>query len=163
MKNKSGGKDGRINNWLETADDEFEQEFYGGEPAGPEEGDEFSFDQEDSQFDIEDDRELEEPEKNKKKWILMGMVAVCLVALAAFLFSDRFYNMIQGRSSYTLEKMDQTVSFAEGNTTVVYTGKICLDAVRMACRHSVKPVRWSGIFRLRCLLRICWKQAIIFR
>lgn len=123
MKNKSGGKDGRINNWLETADDEFEQEFYGGRPAEPEEDEDFSFDEEESQFDIEDDRELEEPEKNKKKWILMGMAAVCLVALAAFLFSDRFYNMIQGRSSYTLEKTDQTVSFAEGNTSVVLYGK----------------------------------------
>lgn len=71
----------------------------------------------------EDDRELEDPPKEKKKWILLGMVVICIVALGAFLFSDRFYNMIRGKSSYTLEKMEQEVDFAEGNTSLVLDGK----------------------------------------
>lgn len=124
MKNKSGSKEGHIHNWLETADDEFEQGFYADDmPAEPEEDDAPYSAAESTEFDIEDDRELEEPEKNKKKWILMAMAGICLVALAAFLFSDRFYNMIQGKSSYTLEKTEQTVNFAEGNTSVVLYGK----------------------------------------
>ncbi len=82
----------------------------------------------------EDDRELEEPPKEKKKWILLGMVAVFVIALTAFLFSDRFYNMIRGRSSYVLQKMDQSVSFAEGNTSVLvaedYLIRCSQDGVR---------------------------------
>ena len=74
----------------------------------------------------EDERELEETPKEKKKWLLLGMVAICVIALVTFLFSDRFYNMIRGRSSYVLQEMEQTVAFSEGNTSVLISGDYLL-------------------------------------
>ena len=71
----------------------------------------------------EDERELEEPAQEKKKWILLGMIIVCVIALTAFLFSDRFYNMIRGKSSYILQKTEQTVGFADGNASVLTEGE----------------------------------------
>lgn len=128
MKNKSGNKEGR-SNWLETADEEFEQDFFADErsqdqqeeiPAEPETDP--GSDSDEDTAEAFDERELEEPPKEKKKWILMGMIILFCVALAMFLFSDRFYNMIQGRSSYTLEKQEQTVSFSEGNISIELDG-----------------------------------------
>ena len=74
----------------------------------------------------EDERELEEPTQEKKKWILLGMIIVCVVALTAFLFSDRFYNMIRGKSSYVLQKTEQTVGFSDGNASVLTEGELLL-------------------------------------
>lgn len=132
MKNKSGERDDRKNTWLETADDEFGQGFYAGEDDEAERPERVDPENEEglpedaaAEFE-DDDRNLEEPPKDKKKWILMGMAAICLVALATFLFSDRFYNMVRGKSSYTLEKTGQEVSFAEGNTSVVLDGNTLL-------------------------------------
>jgi hypothetical protein len=46
-----------------------------------------------------------------------------VIALTAFLFSDRFYNMIRGKSSYILQKTEQTVGFADGNASVLTEGE----------------------------------------
>ena len=133
MKNKSGNKEGR-SNWLETADEEFEQDFFADErsqeqqeeiPAEPET--DTGSDSEEDTVEAFDERELEEPPKEKKKWILMGMIILFCVALAMFLFSDRFYNMIQGRSSYTLEKQEQTVNFSDGNISIELDGSVILE------------------------------------
>ncbi len=137
MKRSSGdGENLENRNWLETADDEFEQAFFEGEeerPAGqPGEGEEPEIDagqqpdaeeaagegEQDNAREQEHTQKLKNPPKDKKK-ILIGLTAICLVALLAFFFSDRFYNMIRGRSSYTLQQTDIEVTFAEGSTQVL--------------------------------------------
>jgi len=91
-----------------------------GGASGAVEDDEVKERQEESDTSAqEDERELEEPAREKKKWILLGMIIVCVVALTAFLFSDRFYNMIRGKSSYVLQKTEQTLAFSEGNASVM--------------------------------------------
>lgn len=132
MKNKSGDTNSRKDSWLETADDEFEQNFYGDEsdiPAEPEtdQAEETAKPSGEAEPVRDDDeRHLEVPTGDKKKWILFGMIAICLIALLAFFFSDRFFNMIRGRSSYTLEKTEQQVTFQEGNTRVLLAGSTLL-------------------------------------
>ena len=130
MENKSGETDIR-KSWLETADDEFEQDFEATDeiPAEPEKEESVRADEinEDSeQEEQQDERDLEEPAKEKKKWMLMGLIALFVIALVAFLFSDRFFNMIQGKSSYVLERMDQTVALTEGNISVQVSGDYLL-------------------------------------
>lgn len=129
-------KDNR-RNWLETADEEFEQDFQAeeGMPTESEEdeGEELGQANEGSEAgeqggeaSQEDDQELMDPPKEKKKWILLGLIAIFIIALAAFLFSDRFYNMIRGRSSYVLKETNQTLTFAEGNVSVLEAGDYLL-------------------------------------
>lgn len=122
--------------WFESSEAEAEQDLFEGieEPAEPEEteAEEKTAENEEPKADPEaeklqeDDRELQETPKEMKKWLLLGMIAIFVIALVTFLFSDRFYNMIRGRSSYVLQEMDQTVSFAEGNTSVLISGEYLL-------------------------------------
>ncbi len=135
MENKGEERESRAN-WFENSDDELEQDlFVNAEEAeelqenGIEENilsDDTKKSAEESEKLQEDDRELEETPKEKKKWMLLGMIAIFVIALIAFLFSDRFYNMIRGRSSYVLREMEQTVTFAEGNTSVLVNGDYLL-------------------------------------
>ena len=115
--------------WLEnTEEDEGQDLFVEMEAAEPEK-DEMSSTAEEKEQETEkeetqtseqeDERELEETPQDKKKWILVGMIVVCVIALTAFLFSDRFYNMIRGKSSYVLRKTEQTLAFSEGNASVM--------------------------------------------
>ena len=116
---------------------ELEEDLFAGveeEPAEPEQSleQEESVDTETQKEEVkeeslqEDERELKETPKEMKKWLLLGMVVICVIALIAFLFSDRFYNMIRGRSSYVLQEMEQTVAFSEGNTSVLVAGDYLL-------------------------------------
>ena len=118
---------------FEGADEEVTEDFFAEieEAAEPEEDVASSSDEkneaeekteETAATEEEDERELEEPSQEKKKWILLGMIAIFVIALTAFLFSDRFYNMIRGKSSYVLTEKQQTVTFAEGNTSVLISG-----------------------------------------
>ena len=72
-----------------------------------------------------DDRELEEtPEKRKRVLIFVAVVLVVL-AIGIFLFSDRFYNMLRGESSYILTDSGISVSYTEGNTTMlIHDGRL---------------------------------------
>ncbi|MBQ7050818.1 MAG: hypothetical protein IJN87_09335 [Firmicutes bacterium] len=138
MENKSGENKDNRDNWFENAEDGVEQELFADveEAAEPkeDEAENLSFDghaeqeknEEAEALQEDDDRELKETPKEKKKWMLLGMAAIFVIALTAFLFSDRFYNMIRGRSSYVLQKMEQTVAFAEGNTSVLVAGDYLL-------------------------------------
>lgn len=138
MENKSGENKDNRDNWFENAEDGVEQELFADveEAAEPkeDEAENLVFDdhaeqektEETKALQEDDDRELQETPKEKKKWMLLGMVAIFVIALTAFLFSDRFYNMIRGRSSYVLQKMEQTVAFAEGNTSVLVAGDYLL-------------------------------------
>ena len=138
MENKSGENKDNRDNWFENAEDGVEQELFADveETAEPKEdeaenlvfGDhaEQEITEEAEALQEDDDRELKETPKEKIKWMLLGMAAIFVIALTAFLFSDRFYNMIRGRSSYVLQKMEQTVAFAEGNTSVLAAGDYLL-------------------------------------
>ena len=141
MKDKDDRKELRIiqgdreSDWLETTEDEYDATFISHKDAEDYEDAEdledskrtdysrriglFHAVDEEAEDTEEDDRELTEPAKDNKKWILMGLLVVFLITLIMFLFSDRFFNMIQGRSSNTLEKLSYEVSFAEGNTAVL--------------------------------------------
>jgi murein DD-endopeptidase MepM/ murein hydrolase activator NlpD len=126
--------------WLGSSKGEIEQEtdqdLFDGieEPAEPEKdtAEENAVENEETKKETEpaksqeEERELQEPPKEVKKWLLIGMVAICAIALIAFLFSDRFFNMIRGRSSYVLQEMEQTVAFSEGNTSVLISGDYLL-------------------------------------
>lgn len=66
-----------------------------------------------------DDRELKETSLKTRRWFIGVALTLVLAAAVVFLFSDRFFNAVQGRSSYVLEEMDASVNYIEGNTTLL--------------------------------------------
>ena len=72
-----------------------------------------------------DDRELEETPEKRKRVLIFAAVVLVVLAIGIFLFSDRFYNMLRGESSYILTDSGISVSYTEGNTTMlIHDGRL---------------------------------------
>lgn len=90
-----------------------------------------------------DDRELKETSRKNLRILIMLAVVVVLAAAIAFLFSDRVYNAMQGKSSYVLEDMGTSVIFNEGSTTLLlHEGRLlrCSQDGLMAINDKGKVV-----------------------
>ena len=71
-----------------------------------------------SAHDRSDSRSLTEVfGRNRAVWLIVGVVAL-LIVLIIIMFSDRLYNQVEGRASYTLTKTSTQVEFAEGNVNI---------------------------------------------
>ena len=72
-----------------------------------------------------DDRQLEETPEKRKRILLIAAGIVVVLAIAVFLFSDRFYNMLRGEASYILTDSGISVDYTEGNTTMlIHDGRL---------------------------------------
>ncbi|MCF0135223.1 MAG: hypothetical protein HUJ69_02265 [Lachnospiraceae bacterium] len=67
----------------------------------------------------EDDRELKEPSSKNRQTFFTLALALLVVVTIVFLFSDRFYNRLRGRSSYVLDDIGVSIPYTEGNTTLL--------------------------------------------
>ena len=66
-----------------------------------------------------DDRKLKETSPSSRRFLLGLAVVIVVVAAVIFLFSDRFYNSMQGKSSYVLLDTGNSVSYIEGNSMLL--------------------------------------------
>ncbi len=59
--------------------------------------------------------------RSRAIWLVVGIV-VLLILLIVILFSDRLYNQVEGKASYTLTRRETKVAFAEGNVAISLYG-----------------------------------------